>query len=88
MRNRFCQWLSLCLFLALFSPAQLLACATCFGASDDPMAKGMNAGIFSLLAVVVVMLGLLAAFFVFLAKRSVHTPMPKSNSNPHSMVNS
>jgi uncharacterized membrane protein len=46
------------------------ACAACFGASDDPMAKGMNAGIFALLGVVaVVLLGFLL-FMVFLVRRA------------------
>lgn len=58
-----------------------LACATCFGASDSPMAKGMNWGIFSLLAVVICMLTAIAAFFVFLARKSAQfsagsTPQP------------
>ena len=35
-----------------FQPASLFACAACYGASDSPMAKGMNWGIFSLLGVV------------------------------------
>ena len=38
------------------------------------MAKGMNWGIFSLLAVVVFVLGSIATFFVFLAKRSATPP--------------
>ena len=48
----------------------LLACAACYGASDSPMAKGMNWGIFSLLGVVAVVLGSIATFFVFIGKRS------------------
>ena len=51
-------------------PASVLACAACYGASDSPMAKGMNWGIFSLLAVVVMVLGSLATFFVFLGKKA------------------
>ena len=52
------------------------ACSTCFGQSDDDLARGMNAGIFSLLAVVAVVLSAFATFFVYLAKRStaVHSP--------------
>jgi hypothetical protein len=34
------------------------------------MAKGFNWGVFSLLAVVVVMLGTIAGFFVYLARRA------------------
>jgi hypothetical protein len=51
-------------------PASLFACAACYGASDSPMAKGMNWGIFSLLGVVVMVLGSVATFFVFLGKKA------------------
>ena len=47
-----------------------LACATCFGKSDSDLAKAMNWGILSLLAVVVVVLSGFAAFFVYLARRA------------------
>ena len=56
--------------LLLAQPGSLWACAACYGASDSPMAKGMNWGIFSLLAVVVCVLSTFATFFVFLAKKS------------------
>jgi hypothetical protein len=51
-------------------PGALWACAACTGQSDSPMAKGMNWGIMSLLAVIAVVLGGLASFFVYLAKKS------------------
>ena len=57
-----------------FQPDLLWACAACAGQSDSPMAKGMNWGIFSLLAVVVFVLGAIASFFVYLAKRSATLP--------------
>jgi hypothetical protein len=60
---------SLAVVLAL-QPGSLLACAACYGASDSPMAQGMNAGIFSLLGVVVTVLGGIAGFFIYLAKKS------------------
>ena len=53
-----------------FQPHSLFACAACYGASDSPMAKGMNWGILSLLGVVVCVLGSIASFFVFIGKRS------------------
>jgi len=53
-----------------FEPDLLWACAACAGQSDSPMAKGMNWGIFSLLAVIGVVLGGVVSFFVYLAKRS------------------
>lgn len=47
-----------------------MACAACYGQSDSPMAKGMNAGIFALLAVVGTIWCGAATFFVFLHRRS------------------
>ena len=52
------------------APQSGLACATCFGKSDSDLAKAMNWGILSLLAVVVVVLGGIAAFFIYLARRA------------------
>jgi hypothetical protein len=58
-------------FLALaLSPSSLLACAACYGQSDGPMAQGMNWGIFSLLGVIGLVLGGVATFFIYLARRS------------------
>jgi len=48
----------------------LLACAACYGQSDSPLAHGLNWGILSLLGVVVPVLGGIAAFFIFIAKRA------------------
>jgi hypothetical protein len=45
------------------------ACATCFGASDAPMAQGMNAGIFALLGVIGFVLTGVVTFFGYLAWR-------------------
>lgn len=50
---------------------QARACAACFGQSDDKMAKGMNAGIFSLLLVITLVLGGFFALMVFLVRRGV-----------------
>ena len=44
------------------APQALFACSTCFGKSDSKMAEGMNAGIFTLLVVVVTVLAGIAAF--------------------------
>ncbi len=51
-------------------PSPVWACAACFGASDSKLAVGMNWGIFSLLVVVVGVLGTIATFFIYLAKRA------------------
>ena len=55
--------------LAAFSPSPLFACAACFGKSSDPLAHGMNWGIFTLLGIVVLMLSSIATFFFFLSRR-------------------
>ena len=59
----------------------LLACAACYGQSDSPMAHGMNWGIFSLLTVVVSVLGTIAAFFIYLARRAAANPLPADHGN-------
>jgi hypothetical protein len=48
---------------------QAQACATCFGASDSPMAQGMNLGILSLLGVIGFVLMGVVVFFGYLAWR-------------------
>jgi hypothetical protein len=62
--------------MVTLQPASVWACAACYGAADGPMANGLNAGIFSLLGVVVVVLGSLAGFFIFLARKSAMTSPP------------
>lgn len=54
------------------------ACAACFGKTDSPLAHGMNAGIFSLLAVIGTLLVLIASFFVFVSRRSSRLEAPGS----------
>lgn len=55
--------------LGAFTPSPLFACAACFGKSSDPLAHGMNWGIFTLLGIVVLMLSSIATFFFFLIRR-------------------
>lgn len=66
----FTRFLSLSLPALILAPQSAWACATCFGASDADLARGMNWGIFSLLFVVVMVLGGIASFFVYLGRRS------------------
>ncbi len=57
------------------------ACAACYGQSDSPMAAGMNWGIMSLLGIIMVVLGGVAAFFVQVARRTAslaRAPKPES----------
>jgi uncharacterized membrane protein len=55
---------------AVSSQASVLGCAACFGKSDSAMAYGMNAGIMTLLVVILSMLSLIASFFVFIIRRA------------------
>ncbi len=70
IRKGFQILLSICAFGLALEPSSVLACAACFGQSDSALAQGMNWGIFSLLAVITSVLGVIASFFIYLAKRS------------------
>jgi len=58
------------LMAALLSPPTGWACVACYGQSDSPLAAGMNWGILSLLGFIVCVLGGVAGFFIFLARKS------------------
>lgn len=55
---------------ALATPSSALACATCYGASDSPLAQGMNWGIVTLLGVIGMVLFGIVAFFVHVGIKS------------------
>jgi hypothetical protein len=62
----------------------IVACAACYGQSDSPMAHGLNWGILSLLAVVVPVLGGIAAFFFFIARKAaVASKLPTAAAVSH-----
>jgi len=70
-------------FATALQPSSLRACAACYGQSDSPLAQGFNWGILSLLGVVVAVLGGIAAFFIFLARRSaLQPPSPGAGDEP------
>lgn len=77
--------------LALFALAPLWwassahACAACFGKTDDKLAVGMNAGILSLLVVVVVVLSGIAGFFVYIVKREKQFSPPSDSRVQHEL---
>ncbi len=58
------------LIAALAHVPGALACAACYGKSDDALAHGMNWGIFTLLGVIGMVLLGFAGFFIFLMRRS------------------
>ncbi len=67
-------FLAVLALLAALAPQSAQACAACYGQSDSPMALGMNWGILSLLVVILSVLGGVAAFFIFLARKSAAQP--------------
>ena len=56
-----------------------LACAACYGSATGPLADGLNWGIFSLLGVVVCVLGGIASFAIFLARRAASVSAASTN---------
>jgi hypothetical protein len=64
------------------SPASVMACAACFGKSDSNMARSLNAGIFSLMAVVGTVLFGAATFFVFLSRKAAATAREEQTGPP------
>jgi len=79
--SRVIHWLTGCAGLCLsFVPGSVLACAACFGKSDSSLAKGMNWGIASLLVVVISVLGAIASFFIYIARKSAMADASMSGS--------
>jgi hypothetical protein len=71
--------LTMVLFL---QPASVQACAACYGQSDSPMAQGMNCGILSLLGMIVMVLGGIASFFIYLARRQALMASQLASNQP------
>lgn len=79
MRHRI---IGLSLGAALAAAAQnAMACAACYGKSDSDLAHGMNWGIFALLLVVTFVLGGIASFFVYIARRAAAQGHPQSTQS-------
>jgi len=58
--------ISIIISLLLCLPTKVSACAVCYGAADDPMAKGMDMAILFLLgAIGIVLLGIIAVTIYF-----------------------
>lgn len=57
-------------FLAVTLPHTAEACAVCFGKTDSPLGKGLHWGVLALLTFILLMLGGVAGFAVYLARRA------------------
>lgn len=57
-------------FLLLLAPRAALACPVCFGQSESPLARAMNLGILAMLVVVAGVLAAFAYFFIYLIRRA------------------
>lgn len=68
-------------FLAVVTAPPALACAACYGASDSPLAQGMNWGIVTLLAVIGSVLFGIAAFFVHVGIKSARMSAHEQSQN-------
>jgi len=76
---RFSRLIQLTCALALLASPRAFACATCFGASDSPMAQGMNWGIIVLLGFIGTVLTGVVAFFVHIGRNAAKMSAPGSN---------
>ena len=56
--------------LAFAAKQSVSACATCYGASDSPLAQGMNWGIMVLLGFISCVLLGVTAFFIYIVRRA------------------
>ena len=63
-------------------PLNAPACASCYGASDSPLAQGMNWGIVTLLGFVGLVLGGISLFFVHIGRRSARLNAAGQSQNP------
>ena len=70
MRHRLAAFVAIAALVILMSPQNVHACAACYGASDSPLANGMNMGILFLLGVIGSVLVAITAFFIFVARNS------------------
>ena len=76
-------WIAMGILLA--APQSAFACAACSGRSDDAMARGLNAAILTMLAVLLAVLGAFVSFLIYLIRRAAKHP-PELSGPPEGMV--
>lgn len=57
------------------APRSILACAACSGRSDDAVAQGLNAAVFTMLLVLLAVMGTLVSFLAYLIRRAAKHPL-------------
>ena len=65
-------------------PSIASACSVCFGDPEAPISKGIVSGIWVLLLIVLAVMGGIASFFVYMARRAATLERNEisENSNP------
>ncbi len=68
------------------APQSVWACATCYGASDSPLAQGMNMGIMVLLGFIFCVLAGVTGFFIYIVRRAnaLAAPTPSGSTESKS----
>jgi hypothetical protein len=64
------QSLALIVLLVSLVPKELFACAVCFGDKNSQMGKAADAGVLTLLLVIMAVLAFVAAFFIYIVRRT------------------
>lgn len=62
--------LTFCSALLVLAPKELLACAVCFGDKSSQAGKAADAGILTLLLIILAVLVGIATFFVYIIRRT------------------
>ena len=81
MKKRFLKLIVAGLLLAMAAAPSAQACATCYGASDSPLAQGMNWGILTLLGFIGAVLFGIVAFFVHVVRNEARLEQPSQTQS-------
>lgn len=70
-------WIAMSIVLG--APQSVFACAACTGRSDDAAALGLNAAVFTLLLVLLVVYGAIGCSLAYFIRRAAKHPLPLRN---------
>ena len=73
--------LALIALLVSVVPQELLACAVCFGDKNSQMGKAADAGVLTLLLVIMAVLAAVAIFFIYIVRRTARLEQQQSLHN-------